>query len=266
LVYSNNTIKIKVNNEIKNLSLKHRKKWSNKTLDYSCIEIMNEDEIDDFYQLDDILLKKSYKNELYLEEVKKHILIFSIMKNGKRGHSNRLIKGIDKTNNYFYHNCNTDPGSSGGVIVNKNNNCVIGIHIGAIKNYNEILNFGLFMHNIIEDIIYQNTKNIINEKSQNSERKIERNESEKFISNSSDKSLNQGRFEYNNNFVIGKGKIRSRELLECLKRLNEEYKELSLHPLINYGMTIELIDNNLLEWIFTLIGAKDTSFQNGFFF
>ena len=266
LVYSNNKIKIKVNNEIKNLSLKHRKKWSNKALDYSCIEIMNEDEIDDFYQLDDILSKKSYKNELYLEEVKKHILIFSIMKNGKRGHSNGLIKGIDKTKNYFYHNCNMDPGSSGGVIVNKNNNCVIGIHIGAIKNNNEILNCGLFMHNIIEDIIYQNTKNIINEKNKNSERKIEINESEKFRSNFSVKSLNQGRFEYNNNFVIGKGEIKSRELLECLKRLNEEYKELSRHPINNYGLTIGLIDkNNLLEWKFTLGGAKDTSYKNGVF-
>ena len=61
-IFSENSIKIKVNNIIKNLSLKYRKKWCNKKMDYSCIEIIEEDEIDDYYQLDDIILNKNYKN------------------------------------------------------------------------------------------------------------------------------------------------------------------------------------------------------------
>ena len=59
IVYSKKDIKIKVNDAIKKISLsKKRKKWSSEELDYSCIEILDDDGIDDYYQLDDIILKK----------------------------------------------------------------------------------------------------------------------------------------------------------------------------------------------------------------
>ena len=94
VIESDDNIKIKVNDNIKILSLKNRKKWCNEgELDYSCIEIIDEDEIDDFYQIDDIILKKDYQNELYIN---KRIIIFAIMKNRKRGHSNGIIKNIKK--------------------------------------------------------------------------------------------------------------------------------------------------------------------------
>ena len=146
-VFSKSDLKLVVNNKEKIISLKEeRKRWSNKTLDYSCIEILKQDNIKDFYCLDDKILKDDYSNDIYLG---KNIIIFGIMKNKKRGHSDGLIKYINKF--YFVHNCNTYPGCSGAVIVNKNNNLVIGIHKGELET-NKILNVGIFLKNILEDI------------------------------------------------------------------------------------------------------------------
>ena len=98
------------------------------------------------------------------------------MKNGRRGFSNGLIIKIKNKYYYFFiHNFNTNSGCSGGVIVNRNNNCIIGIHKGGFKNKNNKMNnknanVGIFIYNIINDIIFQNN--------------IE-NESKKIISNNS---------------------------------------------------------------------------------
>ena len=174
IIFSDKNIRININNNIKTLSLKNRKKWSNKEMDYSCIEILDEDNIDDFYQLDDIILKKNYNNNLYIEEDKKYLILFAIMKNRKRGHSIGLIKKID--NFYFIHNCNSYEGCSGGVIVNRNNNCVIGIHQGGVeikKNKKSAVNTGIFIYNIINDIINSNNNKL--KKMNEPELKIKKN-------------------------------------------------------------------------------------------
>ncbi len=65
---------------------------------------------------------------------------------------------IKKIKNYnFIHGCYTYSGSSGGVIVNKNNNCVIGLHKGGLETNDKkfkkmILNIGVFIKDIIENI------------------------------------------------------------------------------------------------------------------
>ena len=159
IVYSKKDIRIKVNDSIKNISLsKKRKKWSSEELDYSCIEILDDDGIDDYYQLDDIILKKDYSNDLYLNNMKSHIIIFAIMKNKRRGHSIGLIK--NKEDHLFAHNCNTYPGCSGGAIVNKNNNCIIGLHRGEIENSKKVKNCGIFIKNIIDNIKHIKQKDI----------------------------------------------------------------------------------------------------------
>ncbi len=44
VVFSSKNIKIKLDDKIKNISLsKERKKWSNEKMDYSCIEILDDD-------------------------------------------------------------------------------------------------------------------------------------------------------------------------------------------------------------------------------
>ena len=54
--------------------------------------------------------------------------------------------------------------------------------------------------------------------------------------------------------------------LEAMRRLQEEYKELSRRPLPNFGIVIQLVDeDNLFEWKSTLLGPKDTCYKGGLF-
>ena len=76
-------------------------------------------------------MKMNYNNKLYLEDSRKYLILFAIIKNRRRGNSLGLIKKID--NYSFVHNCNSYEGCSGGIIVNRNNNCVIEIYQGSIK-------------------------------------------------------------------------------------------------------------------------------------
>ena len=162
IVFSDKDIKINIDDKEKIIPLKKRKIWSNKDIDYSCIEILEEDNLDNnYYQLDDITSAKKFSHDLYLKDPNSNIIIFCIMKDEKRGqyrgHCDGLIKSIIG-NNYFIHNCNAYHGSSGGVIVNKNNNLVVGIHIGEYKSKNpdEVSNLGTFIKYIIEDIKIKN--------------------------------------------------------------------------------------------------------------
>ena len=146
-------IKIIINNEDKIITLKKtRKKWYNEILDYSCIEIKEEDNIDnDFYQIDDLMLEKEYDKEKFLKGNYSNIIIFATMIGQKRGHDSGNISKI--ANGYFIHDCNTYPGCSGGVIVNKIKNSVIGMHRGnIIKGRKKITNAGVFIKDIIDDI------------------------------------------------------------------------------------------------------------------
>ena len=157
VVFSDGNIKIKVNDRYIFLSLKNRKKWCNEKLNYFCIEIKDDDEIDNFYQIDDIILKNDYKNELYLQ---KYILTFAIMEDGEIGYSNGLINNIE--NSYFWYNCDIDKGYSGGVIINNKNNSIIGVNKGEhiINSNNSNINMGIFIYDIIKDIKNQNNKEI----------------------------------------------------------------------------------------------------------
>ena len=145
-----NDIKIKINGETKFISLKGRKKWSDEEMDFTCIEIKEEeDKIHTFYNLDDKVLDKNYSNDYYLNH---NVLIFAINKNDKQlGFSNGVIK--KNQDSFFAYTCNTYPGCSGGCIVNQFNNNVIGIHRGEIETGNEkAINTGIYINNVINRI------------------------------------------------------------------------------------------------------------------
>ena len=145
-----NDIKIKINDETKTLSLKGRKKWTDKEMDFTCIEIKEEeDDIHTFFNLDDKILYKNYSNNCYLNQ---NVLIFGINKNDNQiGFSNGVIK-INK-DSFFAHTCNSFKGCSGGCIVNQFNNNVIGIHKGEIETGNEkAVNAGIYIYNVINRI------------------------------------------------------------------------------------------------------------------
>ena len=159
IIESENYIEIIVEEEKKSISLKEqRKKWTSEDMDFTAIEILNNDNIDEFFYLDDNVFKKNYSNNIYLNN---NVIIFGINENGKPGFSNGKIKKIE--NFSFAYNCNTYPGCSGGCIVNQYNNCVIGIHRGEIKTKNtKAINAGIFIRNAINFIIdKKDTKELI---------------------------------------------------------------------------------------------------------
>ena len=153
-----NDIKIKIDGETKILSLKGRKKWANKEMDFTCIEIKEEeDNIHTFFNLDDKVLDKNYSNDCYLNQ---KVFIFAININDDKqiGFSNGVIKKNKEP--FFAYNCNTYLGCSGGCIVNQFTNNVIGIHCGEIKTENEkAVNAGIYINNVI-NIIKQSKENI----------------------------------------------------------------------------------------------------------
>ena len=143
-------IKIKIDGETKILPLKGRKKWTNKEMDFTCIEIKEEeDNIHTFLDLDDNIFNENYSNEYYLNQ---EVLLFAMnkLKNEKRlVFSNGKIK--NNKNYDFTYTCNTYSGCSGGCIVNQNNYRVIGIHKGGMVKF--ALNVGVFIMDVIKDII-----------------------------------------------------------------------------------------------------------------
>ena len=147
LLESEKYIKITINDENKNISLKQRKIWNNEKMDFTCIEIKEkEDNIHNFLYIDDDVFDKNYSNDYYLG---KNILFYGININDNKQVG--LSDGIIKKNEdfFFIHNCNAFPGCSGGCIVNKFNNCVIGIHRAGIK---EGINQGIYISNVIKCI------------------------------------------------------------------------------------------------------------------
>ena len=55
--------------------------------------------------------------------------------------------------------------------------------------------------------------------------------------------------------------------LNALRRIQEEYKQLHRSPLVNFGITVGLYDeDNLFVWKCTILGPKDTFYKGGLFY
>ena len=70
---------IKYNNRIKKLATKGRKFWSNSKLNYTCIEINDQDNIENFYRLDEDLIHSFQNND----NKHKSITLFGLIENKK---------------------------------------------------------------------------------------------------------------------------------------------------------------------------------------
>ena len=150
LINSKNDIEIFINGETKNISIKQRKIWNDKEMDFTCIEIKEkEDNIHTFFNLDDNILDNNFDNKCYLN---KNIIIFGINKNEKNVEfSNGLI--IKNEECFFSYTCNKFKETLWGCIVNLSNNLLIGIHRGEIEIENKkVLNQGIFIRSIIKRI------------------------------------------------------------------------------------------------------------------
>ena len=146
-----NNINIIIDGQAKTISLNQRKIWTDEKIDFTCIEIKEkEDSIDNFFYLDDNVLKNNHFNECYLNQ---NVIIYGInFKNGNKfAFSDGIIKSIKV--NYFIYTCNTFPGCSGGCITNQYNNCIIGVHKGKIEDENKnAVNAGIFIGDIVKYI------------------------------------------------------------------------------------------------------------------
>ena len=156
----NSDIKIEYDRDIIKLKKENRFFYTNEDLDYSCIEILDSDNFNNYFKVDkninnnnpeeeykyDQLVVIQYAggntvkfSEGYINEINKELIIYSIMSEG---------------------------GSSGSPIcLDTRNLKVIGIHRGKADNENLYLKRGIFMKEIIKDIeiqIKDITQNIFN--------------------------------------------------------------------------------------------------------
>ena len=123
----------------------NRFKCTNPKMDYTCIEIMNEDNLNNgFFEIDNEINCKD-PNELFKYE--EYIIIQYVQEECKW--SEGSISKIE--NNILSHNIPTDKGSSGSPIIALSRaTSVIGIHCEGMEK--ESLNKGIFFKYILEDI------------------------------------------------------------------------------------------------------------------
>ena len=144
---SKSKLKIVIDGKEKMIDLtKKRFKHSNPNLDYTIIEILESDYIDNFLKIDESIMTTRYIDQkIYLIQY-------------PEGNSSISYGNVERNlnNGIIYHCCATNPGSSGSPIILKKNHNVIGIHAGGKLKKNakdeKEFNIGYFMRNILEDI------------------------------------------------------------------------------------------------------------------
>ena len=149
-------IKIKIDiydeSDNKEINLNNRMKYTDEEYDITIIEIKKEDNINNYLELDEIIINDIInninKNKIYINET---IYIIQYPEN-KLSVSYGILENIyiDKKYN-FNHKCSTKGGSSGSPILNINNK-LIGIHKEGNSN-NKQYNKGLFLNYPIKEFI-----------------------------------------------------------------------------------------------------------------
>ena len=121
-----------------------RKIFTNKELDYTCIELFESDDILDYFKIDSNIFKYD-KNDLKDNDI--FILQFP---NGNLSFSYGKILSLK--DNEINHSASTEGGSSGSPIIRRSKeNNIIGLHYGGIKNkYNLATCFDSILDNIKE--------------------------------------------------------------------------------------------------------------------
>jgi len=112
---------------------KTRFKYTNKKLDFTIIEILPEDNIQKYLELDEFIESEEY--------IDFQIFAFQFPKNGNLSYSHGKI--LKKTNKYFVYSLGTKGGSSGSPIILFNNLKVIALHKGKYTEEDKNLEFGL---------------------------------------------------------------------------------------------------------------------------
>ena len=148
LIKENSIIELKYNDEIKEIKItSNRFKCTNEELDYTCIEIFDNKDYNNYFEIDDNINCQNpniqYGNKLGA------IYQFPNEKDSSCGEG--LIEGIKNVHdtNIIIHKITTDCGSSGTPIFLSDNLKVIGIHC---KRKDKDTNEGIYFKNILRDI------------------------------------------------------------------------------------------------------------------
>ena len=120
-----------------------RRVYTNKELDYTCIELFESDGIKDFFEIDPKIYK--YDND----DLKNNdIFILQFPKGNEISFSNGIIKNFQ--DKIIIHTASTEGGSSGSPIIRRSDdNYIIGLHFGGKKkqdkySFNLAINLHLF--------------------------------------------------------------------------------------------------------------------------
>ena len=144
LIKNNSTITFKHQDTIKNLNINEKRfVCTHEELDYTCIQILNEDNLHDYFKIDTNINqdpKEIYNNELFA--------IYQCPEGNDVSLSEGKIEEF-KSDGVIWHNISTDKGSSGGPLILSKNLKVVGIHRGELKNE---LNKAIFINNVLDDI------------------------------------------------------------------------------------------------------------------
>ena len=149
LIKIGSKINIYCNESYKNIEItKNRFTCTDKEIDYTCIEILPEDEYYNFLKVENNINTlspfKTYKNDkiVIIQYPHEYCPDFGFGK----------IEKYCKKSNLLYYSIPTIPGSSGSPILSYNRNLdVIGIHCGSPKD-SKTVNIGKFLKEILDDI------------------------------------------------------------------------------------------------------------------
>ena len=181
----------------------NRKVFTNKELDYTCIELLQSDGITNFFRINSQISNFDKTNITKL--FKRDIFILQYPKGNELSFSYGKIIYID--NNQIYHTASTESGSSGSpIIIRSKENYIIGLHFGGFKKNNQFrYNLANLFNSILDDIrtkcnkandIDPSDKNMneinlqIHTKNDNNNIKYDNNNSSKNINNINNKKDN----------------------------------------------------------------------------
>ena len=148
LIKENSIIQLSHNDKIKEIKITYdRFKCTNDDLDYTCIEIFDNEDYNNFLEIDDNI-KCQNPNVQYGNKLG---VVYQFPDNQDISCGEGFIEGIKKVNdnNIIIHKIITDIGASGSPIVLSDNLKVIGIHC---RRKNNGRNEGIYFKNILYDI------------------------------------------------------------------------------------------------------------------
>ena len=150
---NNNIIKLSFNNDKKFVDIildSQRKKYTNKDLDITIIEIEKEkDNIYSFLEIDE----RIYQNNSEVFFNKKSAYVIQYPKDHGASVSYGVVNEIIEEKSEIHHFCNTNKGSSGAPILNLDNNKVIGVQQGFEPEYKK----GIFLKCPINEFLSDKT-------------------------------------------------------------------------------------------------------------